>query len=307
MMAVVAMLSSCATTKGTPSNPTPTESQPGAFVGPPAPNAAFGPELQEKQEVLVMVGPGMASALSGAGVIRALHDQGVRIAAVAGVEFGAMITASYATAASPNTMDWSLLQFQRDWVRPKEGLTRFISNSPRSSRELHAGLKKIFRNQPLDALKIPLWVVESLEGRLSSSTSGSVSSSVCRVLTTVQWLEPCEAAGGAPFDQVSGLLRDQWERVGLRMPVIWVIPARISAVEGDRAATRIEAEIAAFARTVELSRADQDLVVTPPPVISDYFAYGRRSEIIYSGRQEAKRQIGPWLSRLGWTRVKRSP
>jgi len=307
MAAVAMLLSSCATMKSTPSSNTPKESTPSAFVGPPPPNTAFGPEFRETQEVLVIVGPGMASALSGAGVIRALHDQSIQIAAVAGVEFGAMITAAYATAASPNKMDWSLLQFQRDWVRPKEGLTRLISNSPRSSRELHAGLKNLFREQPLNSLRVPLWVLESVEGRLSYSTSGLLSSSVCRVLTTGPWLEPCDTAGSTTFEKVSGSLRNQWERVGLRMPVIWVIPARIAAVDGDHAAARIDAEISAFAAAVEVSRADQDLVVTPPPVISDYFAYGRRSEVIYSGRQEAKKHIEPWLSRMGWTRTKRSP
>ncbi len=255
----------------------------------------------------MVVGPGMASALSGAGVLRALHDQGIRIAAVAGVEFGALVTAAYAAAASTNKMDWSLLQFRRDWVSPREGLTRLISNSPRSSRELREGLRKIFRDQTLDSLKTPVWVLHSHEGRLSSSDSGTVSSSVCRALSSAPWMEPCDVQGSTSFEDVSGQLRDQWERAGLRVPVVWVIPSRLVAPAGDRVATAIEAEIRAFARTVDSSRSDRDLVVAPPAVIDDYFNYSRRSEIIYSGRQEAKKHIEPWLSRLGWARMKRSP
>ncbi len=255
----------------------------------------------------MVVGPGMASALSGAGVLRALHDHGIRVAAVAGVEFGALVTAAYSSAASTNKMDWSLLQFRREWVSPREGLTRLISNSPRSSRELQQGLQKIFRDQTLDSLRTPVWVMQSREGRLSSSDSGSVSTSVCQALSSAPWMEPCDVRGSTAFEEVSGQLRDQWERSGLRAPVVWVIPSRIAVPAGDRAATAIDAEIRAFARTVDSSRSDRDLVISPSAVIGDYFDYGRRSEIIYSGRQEAKKHIDPWLSLLGWTRMKRSP
>jgi predicted acylesterase/phospholipase RssA len=277
------------------------------FVGPPNPAMAYGPEPELRQEVVVIIGPGMASALSGAGVIRALQDQKIAIAAIGGVEFGAMISAAYAIAGSANKMDWSLLQFQADWVRPREGLSRVLSRAPRSSRPLSQGLDKIFQDRSVDTLKVPLWAFGSKGDLLHSWPSGSVSSAVCNALSSVSWIEPCVTSPSHPGQQVSGQLRDQWERSGLRLPVVWVVPARLESRPEDASAQALGGEIRAFLKQVEASRSDQDLVVAPRPVVADYFDFGRRSEVVYSGKQEARKQFEQWMSRLGWTRKKRSP
>jgi len=278
-----------------------------SFVGPPDPGLSYGPETEQKQEVVVMIGPGMASALSGAGVIRALQDRKISVAAVGGVEFGAMISAAYALAGSANRMDWSLLQFQGDWVRPREGISKFLTRSPKSSRELSEGLVKIFRDRAIDALQVPLFAFESKAGLLRSAPSGPVASAVCRALSNMSWIEPCPADLHHPAQEVSGRIRDQWERSGLRVPVVWVIPARLELREADPAAQALDGEIRAFSQLVEQSRNEADLVVSPRPVITDYFDYRHRSEVVYSGRQEARKQFEQWLSRLGWTLEKRSP
>jgi hypothetical protein len=278
-----------------------------AFIGPPDPAISYGPEPEQRQEVVVIIGPGMASALSGAGVIRALQDQRISIASVGGVEFGAMVSASYAVTGSANKMDWSLLQFRGDWVLPKEGLSRFLSGSARSSRSLSEGLSKIFQERTVDSLKIPLWAFGSKNGLLHAAASGPVSGAVCRALSSMPWMESCAIDPANPDREVAGQLRDQWERFGVRLPVVWVVPARLEPRTGDAVALAIGREIRAFLAHVQESRAEQDLVIAPSPVVADYFDYGRRSEVVYSGKQEARKQFEQWMSRLGWTREKRSP
>ena len=134
----------------------------------------------------------------------------------AGAEFGAFISAAYGAAASTNQMDWSILQFRRDWVAPREGISRMISGSLRDSGDLLAGLKKIFRNRVFESGRIPTFALKPISGgRAEAWSDGSIPEVLCGLIADGEWMKPCEAearaAGRRVVDRPVDVLRRRVE------------------------------------------------------------------------------------------------
>ena len=285
-------------------------SQPQGFIGPIDAGSAMGPQPEEVKEVFVFVGPGMSAALTGIGVIRALSEEGIRVSVVAGMEFGSFVAAAYSASGSLNEMEWPILQFKKDWVAPSGGISRFFSSSKKSPIDLQRGIEKLFREKPLEQLKLPTWTFDIYaRGEAQVFSRGPVSSALCVALANPEWMDPCPD-GGSPAP-LSGTFRDQWESTGLRLPVVWVVAPSLDVEATARAGAEGKAAVAirrsqdVFLRRVQESRSGNDLEIRPSVAIRDYFDFDRRSELVYAGKRDAKKQIGEWMSRLGWSREKK--
>ena len=275
------------------------------FVGPPNPESAYGPVAEMRREVVVVIGPGMASALAGAGVIRALQDEGISIAAAAGAEFGAFIAAAYGATSSTNQMDWSILQFRKEWVAPRAGISRMITGSLRDSGDLLSGLEKIFRGRGLESSRIPTLAFRLLPGGSAESWSeGEIHGVLCRLIAGAEWMRPCP---GEPRSGSVGRIRDQWERTGVRAPVVWVAPSPVTGERPAGPSAAVESAIRAFHQKIREEVHPGDLVISPAAAAGDLLDFGRRSELVYAGRRAARAALDSWQREMGWEPGRKSP
>ena len=80
--------------------------------------------------MVLVLGPGLARSLAGAGVLMALEEAKIPIAGIVGTEMGGLIAGIYVTSASSNDFEWRLLQMKKDdFIKPKSGLSALFSGS----------------------------------------------------------------------------------------------------------------------------------------------------------------------------------
>lgn len=141
-----------------PASTAETMGPPEAF-GPPVPKEAalpsYGPEPMQVRSIVLVFGPGMARSYADAGVLRALEEAQIPVAAVLGTEMGALMAALYSMSDSINEFEWSLMGFKEDIFTPEGGLISKLSRKMGASRKLESALKKVFNGRDLHEAKIP--------------------------------------------------------------------------------------------------------------------------------------------------------
>lgn len=129
-----------------PVNPpvNPTIGQPGPLAPQNATNFVYGPLPVATYPIMLVLGPGKARGLAYVGVLRALSEAKIPIAAILGTEIGGLIGGIYAMDGNINHLEWALLRLK------DEALVR---------GNIDDGLEKILPNHPdLKQVKIPLLV-----------------------------------------------------------------------------------------------------------------------------------------------------
>ncbi|MBU6376029.1 MAG: hypothetical protein KGQ59_08545 [Bdellovibrionales bacterium] len=266
--------------------------------------ALVGPQPQETKEVLLIIGPGMANALSGIGVIRALSEEGIKISGIVGVEFGAFVAISYATASSLNQMEWPILQFKKEWITPAAGFSRLFSSGKKSPTEFYRGVERLFLNKAIESARVPFWAIGIDQADdFYGFSRGPIPSALCQVIASPVWMSHCPA--GEFVETRVATLRETWLTAGLRLPVIWVISPQ-SKLETSTTQSEPEESILkmqqAFRKQVLASAGPEDLQIYPPVVLRDSFAFERRSEVVFSAKREALLRIREWAKSLGWSK-----
>lgn len=260
-------------------------------VGPPEPQAIQGPVVPQERKVVLVLGPGMANAWGCAGVIRALHEQQIQIAAIAGLEFGALVGAAYASSGTLPSMDWKLLQLKPEWLAPSGGLGAVFGASKTRSRPLAEGLEKIFGAGDLSSFRLPLWLAGGAGGATEFSATGPA---VPRLVQTLSQPETMEDSGQGYSAPEWGDLVMRLKQDGLSYPKLWVL----GALDGSwphAAATRATRDARNWLEP-------DDLMIEIRPVAGEApaWAFALKSALIYQGRQAAKKALPSWLGRLGW-------
>ncbi len=287
-LALGMVLSACSTARqvrqGNPSQPPLLEE-----LGPPEPQRIYGPEAAERSRVVVVIGPGVAGAVAGAGVIRAIEDIGLRISAVAGTGFGSFVAAAYARDGSANKMDWLLVRFKPQWLHRSDGFAGWVSGGRRSSEGLLTGLRKVFDGARVEQAKVPLWIFGSkTAGRITVRTEGLLAGEICHQVAQDEGMETCSGdAGPTRAEGDPSELRAALESSGFLDPIIWVVPPGKSAEKEE------------FSRMVDTESLPGDLKVVPSIEGLDHSLLSRRSEIVYAGRREAAARLKQWLSSEG--------
>lgn len=287
-MALGMVLSACSTSKRARHEP---EVKPPILeeLGPPEPQRVYGPEAAQRSSVVVVIGPGVAGAVVGAGVIRAVGDAGLRISAVAGTGFGAFVAAAYARDGSANKMDWTLVRFKPQWLRRSEGVVNWVSGGRRSSGDLLTGLRKVFSGARMEQAKLPLWTFDSpTAGRMTVRSEGPIAGEVCHQVAQDDGMEPCsDELGPGHAEGDSSAFRVTLESSGFLDPIVWVVPPGASVGKEE------------FLRMVDSESLPGDLTVAPSIEGVDHSLLSRRSELVYAGRREASAKLKRWLSAEG--------
>ena len=185
----VSAFSGCATTK-----PGGLSSQ-GEQIGPPLPSQGpqelFGPQPPEQEvsvgprpikikAIVLVLGPGQARGFAHIGVIRALQEARVPIAAVLGTEMGGLVGALYALKGSSNQFEWGLMRFKPEIFLAKKGIFSDLFESTNDAGELEDELKKVFKEKDISDTRVPLRVAGYLKEKQTSLAldRGSIAATV---------------------------------------------------------------------------------------------------------------------------------
>jgi hypothetical protein len=142
--------------------------------GPPAPvgsdlpgtATAYGPEPVQFRSIVLVLGPGAARGFAYAGVIRALADAKIPVAAILGSEMGALIGAIYAIDGKVNHFEWGMLKLKEDIVNPPTSMLPKLFKSSAKRPKLEKELNGIFANRDLNQTKIPFRVAMPPESKV---------------------------------------------------------------------------------------------------------------------------------------------
>lgn len=125
--------------------------------GPPVPEAppSYGPEPTEVKPIVLVLGPGLARGFAYIGVVRALHDAKIPIAAIYGTEMGGLIGSLYAMSTSINQFEWGLLKFKEDtFIKPKGFLSSLTEGDYSKGEKLETALRQVFGAKDLASSKV---------------------------------------------------------------------------------------------------------------------------------------------------------
>jgi hypothetical protein len=130
---------------------------PAGPVVPPSP--VYGPEPSLVHPLVLVLGPGQARGFAHAGVLRALSENKIPIAAIYGVEMGGLLGALYAQSANINHFEWSLQNFGEDTLSPHASLMDRLLNKNDPAGPLSRKLQQEFGGFDIANAKIPLKIV----------------------------------------------------------------------------------------------------------------------------------------------------
>jgi len=266
-------------------------------LGPPPPAEVFGPAQPADHRVVLMLGPGMATAMAAAGVVRTLNEQGIEIALIVGMEAGALVGAAFSSSGSVGGMDWKLLQFKPEWVTPSRGLGAVFGSGKTDPAKLREGLEKIFGQGDAANWRVPVWILGQNGNSLSLLDRGPVAGALAGTLSHPETMEE-KGQGSCPDNWTAAI--ERLKQNGYSQPKVWVIP-RLAGMWPHRAT-------AAAAQDARGWLAADDLVIEVEPQLppggaaadSAAWAFKQRSQGTYQARQATKRALPSWQVRLGW-------
>lgn len=156
MLALTAILSSCQTTpRKTPLDkvltPPPSGQQvPAQQQAQPEPS-----ELQpgETAKIGLILGPGGLKTLAHIGVLREFEKAGIRVHAVAGLEWGALVAAAYSMKGKANDAEWQVFKLKKNDLPDKGILSSELS--PDNIKSLAPFLNGVFANKTIESSDLP--------------------------------------------------------------------------------------------------------------------------------------------------------
>ncbi len=154
---------------------------------------ARAPRASGRPRVGIALGSGSARGLAHIGVLRALDEAGIRVAAVAGTSIGALVGAVYASGkldqleSAVRDLDWKAVASFLDVVFPRSGLI--------DGRRIAAFVRRHAHAEPIERLPLPFRAVatdlangeEVVLGAGDLVEAVRASIAVPGILTPVRW------------------------------------------------------------------------------------------------------------------------
>lgn len=177
-----------------------TKSNTGEAMGPPSPygpqpetvsskdSVSYGPEPFQAKAIVLVLGPGLAKGFAHAGVLRALQEEKIPVAAIVATEMGALIGALYAQANSVNAFEWALQKFKPELFQEKSGV--FFQKNETLPKDLKSEIEKAFGTRSLQDLKKPIKILLVQNQSLFIASDGSVGDAVGAALTGSGYYSP---------------------------------------------------------------------------------------------------------------------
>lgn len=244
------------------------------------PEETVGPVPSEPKGVVLVFGPGAARGFAHAGVLRALADARIRVAAVLGTETGALIGALGASKDTINAFEWSLQKIKNDALDSNPSLLKALFGEGATGRKLKGTLKDLFSNRKLESLRYPVLVGFSDERATSWASRGEVADLIAKsfgmpALANPYPVQEARQLGLGPVVVVDVIAHDQNE--------IPTLP------DGD---SRARFKSLRDTRKESLDEiGEADLVIRPDLRNVGYQDYSKRNEAIFKGKQAVQEMI----------------
>lgn len=107
---------------------------------------------EESPKIGLILGPGGMKTFAHVGVLQAFDRAKIPVAAVVGMEWGALVAGLYSMEAQANDVDWKLFKLKKGDL-PGTGLFS-SSGDPGSTGSLDSYLKTVFANKKIETAKI---------------------------------------------------------------------------------------------------------------------------------------------------------
>lgn len=134
-------------------------SQPSEIFGPPIPSV-YGPSTPQAKAIVVVFGPGMARGYTYAGVLRALNQNRIPVAAIFASQVGSLVAAIYAGDGNINHFEFGLLKFKPDVYEQKGGFLSHVLDriEANDGRKFEDELKRVFKQKRIQETKLSLHI-----------------------------------------------------------------------------------------------------------------------------------------------------
>jgi hypothetical protein len=216
--AIFALVSSCASTPSAPqATPSPSPVAATDVMGPPSPGAAASPSPSEQygpfpgapagpvavatpipsgDQVVLVLGHGLARGFSHVGAIKALAEIKLPIHAIYATEVGALAAALHFTQPTANRVDWALLRFsEKNLARPEGGISILKLKSP--ERDLEEKLREVFGERRIEELdgRLHILLEDAQTGERFEARRGELWKAVRAALAAENGYSPIEVDG----------------------------------------------------------------------------------------------------------------
>ena len=277
------------------------------MIGPPAPygplpeaastnsGPAYGPEPFQAKAIVLVLGPGLAKGFAHAGVLRALQEEKIPVAAIVATEMGALVGALYSQASSINSFEWSLQKFKPEIFQEKSG--GFFKQNDSLPQPLKAQVEKIFGSKKIQDLKKPVKILLYQNRSLLVVNEGSVSESVETALTGNGYYAAASYQSKPATGATSERPYPVSEAVALGLGPVVVVDL-IGNGKGDAGSTpeamndsnrdKVKAAFAVAVTNGDKDLNDAALVLKPALNNIGYLEFSKKSEAIFKGRSAVK-------------------
>ena len=255
--------------------PRSSEASPAPIPSPAAvPPDTYGPERIQYRPIVLVLGPGRARGFAHVGVIRALHEAHIPIAAILGTEMGAFVGSLYAMEANLNRFEWSLQKFREEDFGRKGGLMSKLFDDAGGHR-FEEDLGRVLGHKDLKTARIPLRIGLHLRDKdqVVFVSSGVAVDAIRAAMAGEGLFKPSPWEGSAA-DNVA---------VTRPFPI-----ADARAIAGGNVVV-VDVGGANAAALAELK--DADLVIRPDLKGIAPEDFGRRSDAAFRGKDAVARQL----------------
>lgn len=150
-----------------------------------------------QQGVVLVLGPGMARAFAGVGVLKSLHEARIPISGIVGVEMGAFIGGLFLNSSTINEFEWKFFKAREAaFGGDRFSIGNILSMQSRGDR-LKKAMRDIFGDVEVSALSKPFWIGLKFDGDTDSSwvSSGNISEFVLGALAISGLYGPAQVHG----------------------------------------------------------------------------------------------------------------
>lgn len=268
----------------------PEEMGPPAPVGPsqvdalkPSEGTAYGPEPFEAKAIVLVLGPGLAKGFAHVGVLRALQEEKIPVAAIVATEMGALIGALYAQANSINSFEWSLQKFKPEYFQEKSGV--FFQKNDSLPQKLKAEIEKSFGNKKFKDLKKPVKILLLQNKSLFIASEGTVNEAVVAALTGNGYYSESsyqsKPTTGSTLERPYPVSEAQALGLG---PVVVVDLLTNETMHPDK----VNQAFASAAKIGEKDLNEAALIIRPALSGIGYLDFSKKSEAIFKGKSAIK-------------------
>jgi predicted acylesterase/phospholipase RssA len=246
----------------------------------------------------------MARGFVGAGVLSALEEAHIPVAAVYGTEIGALIGALYGMSASVDAFEWTLMKIRDEAFLGKSSFLPLFKRL-NDGKPLEEALAAIFTGRDLAQARLPVRLALLPEGASDSEVIASGDAAVAvrsamavpGLLTAGRWRQSTAVAATSVRPYLVAEAKTQGGPVVVVDALNGAMPKSESMQE-----QLFESQMIAVRKMSAAELKTADFVISPDLSWVGFFDFKKRSELVYRGRTAVKAVLSELRALTGGAR-----